>query len=394
MKGQKPIRNRKRKVKAQVIKTKPVVSLSDKVALQGLDHLKQSLFSGIAGIHRGITWGNQSTALCRFRRVFDISVKAGSTAVYAWSPTSLTSANAFTYAYSTTVNQTTPFNPFNTTGVANVTVGTNDGPFTSENPALEWRIVRAAMRITPTASLTNSSGYHLHAYAPCVYTGYPGAANLSAVPITPSAWTASVLENFAMWKTFAAQQQAMLQWFPDDDEVYVNTKAAYDNPTNSASGFIGILAGGSNDCSYHIELDYGIEYVPSIIYRPFVERSLPEVPPDATYYLTHLIQKDWDRLVLTTVQQYDQMTAAIDHLPSAWSTRYQQSNGIGMPSYSLPLVVEETKASNLCDNFERITGYDVCGGVSTGLKRVGNAMVDQLGRAYISGTAANPAIML
>jgi hypothetical protein len=217
----------------------------------------------------------------------------------------------------------------------------------------------------------------LHAYVPTLYVGPPASGTLTAVPAGLVNWTATNFENFSMFKVFSGFQPVMLQWYPDDDEVYVENASEYAANTHSQSGFAGIMGGGNGSSTFHIELDYGIEYVPSITFRPFVDRKLPEVNPDATYFLTHYIQKHWDECVITTVEQYDKLTASYDHLPSAWSERYQMANTVGIPSNKLPLRVfeEAKKDAGICEMIIDKTGYDVCGAVGEGFERVSsNAM--------------------
>jgi len=367
---------KKRKPKRQP-KTKLAVSKSDIVNEHGLDQLTQSLFSGVAGIHRGITWGNQTTALCRFKQVVTLTLPLNTYCSIAWAPTQLANANAFVYVNGNAAANTLIVDPYNSTGTAGYTSTSVAGPFNSGSPALEWRVVRAAMRLTPTTSLTATSGSVMAAYIPALYVGPPAAGSLT---MAGAAWTQTNMENYAIMKTFSGQQSLMFQWFPDDDEVFVETAAHYAVSDVGNSGFGIILGGGNGAVTYLVELDYGIEYVPVTAYRPYVDKKLPEVNPDAAYYLTHRIQKSWDKLVLATVQEYDAQTALIDHLPSAWSERYQAANVVTTPAVNLPLRLEEEKALGYCDYVTERTGYDVCGGVAATLEKASQGIPSMVQR--------------
>lgn len=337
--------------------------------------------------------GSQTTALCRFKQVLDLNIAAGGNATYAWSPAALASGNAFQFCTSG-VTTTNLADPYNSTSAAGYTPAGFAGPFAVVDPSLEYRVVRASMRITPTTTVTQMSGIQHHTYAPTVYIGGTGSANLVAIPpgVPGVAWTKSAFENFEIFKAFNGFESVMIQWFPSDDEINIESRAYYGTNDTSLSGFVGYFQAATGvSTSYHIELDYGIEYVPNTSYRPYVERKLPSTHPNAFYFLSQEIGQHWDQLVIQTVTQYDRNTAIIDHKPSSWTSSYQLGNQVSTPSLFTPSLrkahmeaefLEEVEDYQICNEINKMTGLDVCGGVRNTAYAVGKGIMKAGMNAY------------
>jgi hypothetical protein len=322
------VRNRRPRRQRKTARPTVVTGTNEIVTAKGYDFLVQSLFSGVRGIHRGITWGNQRTALARFKAVADISIPLNTFLTYIWSPSFVSTANIFVYSSGT--GATSVQDPYNSLGTANVTSTTMAGPFNGTSPALAWRIVRAAMKITNTTAITSQAGFQLHSYSSTAYQGSPASGTMSAIP-AGAGWTTTNLENINPSMTFSGQTSTMLQFYPNDSEIYVQDANFYSSNESELSGFLGTIFAGSVAQSYHIEFDYGIEYVPTLAYRPYVDTALPAVAPQANYYLTHFIDKNWNHTVITTWQDYVNHTSSIEHLPSARSWSYMMASTVGIP---------------------------------------------------------------
>jgi len=357
-------------------------SFVDSETTEGFMSLLQTLFSGTSGIHRGLCLGAQTTGLCRFKQVVDFTVPAGTYLTYAWAPVALTNGNIFTYASG--IGATFPVDPYNSTAIANITSASLPGPFTATNPSIEWRVVRAAMRVTPEASVLNQGGVVLHAYCPEVYAGTPSPANLIGLVAGAPGWTAANFENFEFLKTFSGTQQSYTQWFPNDDEIYIEPASSWNSTTTPLSGFVGYIYAPTTAVQYHLEFDYGIEYVPNTAYRPYVDRDLPLTHPNAYYELNKYIMKHWDEAVIATVAQHDYLISTIEHLGAPKSVRWNMANQVSDPSIYHPINVEATLYDKMCGGLMDATGSDICGIASGSLK----GMANNAGRSLINSIVA------
>lgn len=250
--------------------------------------------------------------------------------------------------------------------------------------------MRAAARITPTINVTAMGGVNVASYVSAAYAGTPSAANLSALSAT--SWSEANFQNFEMIKTYDGTTQVVLQWFPNDDEIRVEPPSNV--LSNEYSGFYGyIQAPANNPVTYHIELDYGIEYTPSLAYRPFVERKPPTTHPDAYYYLNLFVGKNWDKCVVCTVEQYDAFVSMIEHVPLTLSTSFNQSNRIANPN-NLPSLQKMTNQAYIeeegyCEMIADTVGFDVCKPVSNAFRKTANTAGEILLGAIVGGQRPN-----
>ncbi len=356
------------------------VSMKDANVLKGTRDLVQNCFSGVGGIHRGLSLGSQLTALCRFKQSFQVTVPSGTYYSYAWAPAALFSQYAHQAAFSTNglTLTTNPTDPWNSLALTNVGLLNQPGPFFGTNPSTSWRLVRGAMTISPTSSVLNQGGVQCHAYATNVYVGVPAAIDLQALPsnaVAGNAWNATNFVNFEQYKLMQGTTPMVLQWYPNDDEIYVQSLAFWQTVSTPYSGFVGYMqAPSTNSAQYTIELDYGIEYVPNLAYRPYVDRYLPTVDEDAFQELNKFVSKHWDECVVTTRVQYDKFVDKFEHSTPALRTHIDMTGDVGMPSDYLPPLATKSMIGKACDALANTTGYDVCDMVYSGANQyAGNA---------------------
>jgi hypothetical protein len=355
------------------------VGLVDTASSVGTEQLLQSLFSGISGLHRGLAQGTQLTALCRFKQVLDIIIPAGTYCTYAWAPDAAQYDSTFRYSLATSATYTGIQSPW--TSATGYTSTGFAGPFNATNPSTSFRIVRAAMRITPTNNVVNMGGVSVHAYVSDAYIGPPSAANLASLSSTE--WSESNFEQYEMLTTYDGTQHIMLQWFPNDDEIRVEPATPATQPN---SGFYGyIQAPSTTSTTYHLEFDYGIEYTPTLSYRPFVERQAPTTNQNAYYFLNLFANKYWNEAVITTVQQYEKFVSAIEHTMLPFTNSYQMSNQVTNPKIPAMRRIEREayiQEEGMCDYITDKTGYDVCGIASDSLgdmaKTTGKVLLDAI----------------
>ncbi len=351
--------------------------ISDGILLHGFEELAQTMFSGVSGIHRGLSLGLELTALCRFRQRINVTVPAGTNLAYAWAPSQLSSVNTFVYSAGTgAVNIQ---DPYNTNGTLNVTTTSIGGPFVVINPSNGWRTVRAAMTIVPTANVTSQGGYQMHAFAPNVYVGSPSQLTLTALP-SGGSWTGPAgFDNFSMCTAYPGTTSVVLQYFPGCDGINVESSAFYGASDTESDGFIGyIRAATTTATEYTIQFDYGIEYIPNTNYRPYVDRDAPQISAPAYQELSKFVVKNWDKVIITDIVTHNNMVSQLEHTVAPLTTSYNMVNQVGDsslygPQKRLLHAMEEEKS--YCEVIADGLGYDVCGAVGTATYNTGKQLL-------------------
>jgi hypothetical protein len=206
-------------------------------------------------------------------------------------------------------------------------------------------------------------GFVTVVYAPDAYLG--SASNGTNLYSLPTAnWTTQSLENYPYIREFDGSQHIMLQWFPNEYETALDS--ASDSLTKPNSGFYGYINSPlNNSVSYHVEFDYGIEYVPTVAYRPYVDLDQPTTHYDALYYLNLFNKANWNKTVITTYQEYLSFASSIDHIKGSLFKNYALNSTIGLP-VSLPQQKRMEKEAHVteerfCETIDRMTGLDACG---------------------------------
>jgi hypothetical protein len=182
----------------------------------------------------------------------------------------------------------------------------------------------------------------------------------------------------------------MLQWFPNDEEEYVQPPpTASDKEYSGFYGYIQAPAVSNSSVTYHIEFDYGIEYTPNIAYRPFVERKPPTTHPNAYYNLNLFVGKYWDTVSNCTVQQYDNFVSQIEHVPLSLSNRFKMSNQVAnptnLPGFKKMAMDAAYEEDGYCDMIIDKTGFDVCGAAGKTVEYITKTAGTQLLGAITGG---------
>jgi hypothetical protein len=353
----KKIKTKKKKVLPKLKRFTNALGMTDAIVCRSVETLLQTVFSGVTGISRGIALGSQTTALARFHTANTLDVAAGQFLTFAWAPACVTDPNWFVYTNNAVLQS--PYLPTSTS------LG---GPFAVTSPAVSWRVVRASMRLTPISNILSQGGAIVAAYHPNLYNGNPTNVNCTF------SFTDNYITNMEYMKTYSGTDSPFFQWFPNDDEIYVENPLHYSSTSSTLSGFVGYIRNNSaSPMSYRVEWDIGIEYVPNSAYRPFVQRQLPDVHTDAMYYMNRFISSEWDKLVLTNFSTYTALTEILDHVQHTHLASYQYASQVGIPSYQLPSNEKGYLSKGLdvvmeaCETAQYYTGVDVCGkGVSLG----------------------------
>lgn len=361
-----------------------VISRTDREIAHSTQELLQTLFSGISGIHRGLSLGSGNTAICRIKQIFTVNVPAGSYASYAWAPAAAQSSNAFQYAYSAGgagILASAPTDPFNSLSTVGISTLAKPGAFYPLDPSTEWRVVRASMQIDNTSPIIDEGGPQCHVRVDNLYNGGSliagGLAQMPSELTSANAWSQNAFANFEYMQLFRAQKSVVLQWYPNDDEIYIEPRAAIVASTFPISGFAGYFYAPPTKAQvYNFTIDYGVEYVPNKDYKQFVDRKQPLGNPGAQYELNKFIGRTWDQVVITTKERLNAWTSKIEHLPGLYVDAYEQEMGVYNPiSDSVPFKREASYMEDICEGVEYITGGDVCGAVKNTAKHIGKTLV-------------------
>ncbi len=330
------------------------------------DLLLNTLFCAEKGISRGMAWGLQTTALARFKTFVDVSIPAGTYLNYILAPAQASSANWFAYSYGT--GSTTINNPY-ATG-ANITNAAVAGFFNSLDPSVGWRVVRTAMRFTPTGTVTNQGGEQFHAYHPNLYNGSPSLVDLT------QAVTASLLTNMEMSVAFGGYERTILQWVPNDNEIYVENTGTYSAATTETSTFVGYVFVPTTT-TFRIDFDIGIEYIPNAAYRPYVDRALPSIKPDTWFDVNQVVAKDWMSLMIMTYPKYEALCQTFNPVQHHWTYTEQVASSVGAPSLYANLGPIGAQEDGLLDKLLDYGKGAATDFVATGAKKVLGAVLEQ-----------------
>jgi hypothetical protein len=275
-------------------------------------------------------------------------------------PDRLDASNYFSLNYSTT--NLTSANPFATNvGYTQIQV---PGPFVTTNPTNgSWRVLSAQLKVINTTNITARNGDCAYAYNP----GLPSAT------ITTSTldWARSNLDQLEWNLPLSGDVAAIVNWVPNDEEIQISSAAP--NSYSAIQGYI--LSTVAMAQTFRFEWDLGIEYIPSTLYRPFVDRKLPKTHPDATYYVNQELSANWDKWVILPYLEYLRSVKALDVVDPGFLPvqRLNAMGAVGTSGVVGDLDVADEVVYRGQDVIEDpYTGYDVMGAVG----KVGNAIVD------------------
>jgi hypothetical protein len=309
-------RNRRRRQRrAQNSNIAPIrnLGLVDKEVLSGTWKLIDSLFGADTGISRGIAFGSQYTALCDVKSNIELAIPAGSFTVFAIQTDALASAGwAASANGGTTAGAITNgaiVNPFNTTvyptGVPGLSTSSIEyaGPFNTTNPANDYRVVSLSVLITPDTNLLNQGGWVKVAHIPTLANGLivygAGGVNYAG----PGSFQQYV--NSEQIDTFRGTEAVLYHWYPNDDEITINTAA--ETELMQSGPLIIIQAPSTAAVSVNLDIRIGIEYVANDTIRPLVHRILPTVHPNAQYEMNQYVAQYWKPMVIGCKSAWEKM---------------------------------------------------------------------------------------
>lgn len=368
-----------------------LLGITDSLAMASTDKLLHSLYVGTNGISRGIAFGSDMTGLTKIRGALDIFPPVNGRLNLAFCPVLLNSADFIHYNYGSAAALDAlpaPYSPWQSG--AGSTLASSPGPFATTNPSLGWRIVRATLRLSPSNTALNQGGWAIACNNPILYTGAPGSGAYSGPLVL------SDFENVAMQRTFTGLESIHYSWFPNQSERDLVSTAAYSVVSAQTwSGLeISINTPVSVAESYHVEWEVGVEYAVNNTFKPFVERALPTLHPDALYHMNQFTSKHWIPAVLSTVPENEALIETMDPIAHEYMGAFHMNNKMGRPSdYAIQSLYEEEKMigtpkrgrdayeviTDACGTAEQLFGINPChvagkAGLNYAASRVGNAL--------------------
>jgi hypothetical protein len=217
-----------------------------------------------------------------------------------------------------------PQNPFGTQPASAIQT-LFPGPFSTTNPSTNaWRVVSFQLKMIPTSQVTAKGGDLVVGYHPSVGTAISAGANVpefSRVNIDNLEWSMPVSGDVAI----------VINWVPNSAENTLQSSSHIgDAPQSAVLGYF--LGAGTTSCSFRVEYDIGIEYVPNVSYRPFVERKVPQGHPDAWYHINKELSENWDRWVIMPYSTYLMEVKSHESLNPGFTT-VARLNGMGSYGY-------------------------------------------------------------
>lgn len=317
-----------------------------------------SLFFPQSGIHRGVAFGFENTALAYIKGFSDIALSgANTTWTFAFRPSNCGTNNWLQWAIGAAL-------------IDPVAAPTYQEPAAiTSTQATAIRVVSFSASIIPTGPYTTQSGDGSVGYVP-TNTGFT--------------FTTSSLVNLVMQKPFNGVTPLELHWVPADGDARDET-AMHSLTSANASSLVGTFA-TQGSASFRLEWRLGIEYVPSVAYRPFVNKASPINHPDTYYYINKMVGADWGTLIIAYADEYRMALAKHNHagggLDQIEALNSMGSYRIGQHEPTLgdeeEIIAEENymhragKAAKrtLCDVASGFAGFEVCDNPLEGLKRI------------------------
>jgi hypothetical protein len=236
------------------------------------------------------------------------------------------------------------------------------------------------------------------AHHPALFGGSPGTASYNG----PT--TLTDFENIAMQRSFTGLESIHYQFFPNQGEVDVLNTVAYAATNGQTWGGAAVtITGPANSETYHGEYEVGIEYLVNSIFRPYVDRRLPTLHPDALYFMNQFTSKHWIPAVISTVDEWEALVNEMDPVAHEYIGAFHANNKVGKPSdYAKQALFEEQKMGNYaehnsayeviseaCNTSEGLFGINPCklAGKAVGAYAVSRA------RNYLSGQPHTPMLL-
>jgi hypothetical protein len=274
-----------------------------------------SLFNPDKGTCRGMAFGSENTSLTDYRIPFEITVPAGYGAVVYLNP--LLALTTYGIIYSGTgvpFNSTTNINLTNTTNYSPSTVS---GPFVATS-ASKIRITGYEVNVIADSTVLSKGGWQQVCYVDNMYDGFPtfqaGGATAYFGPGTYGA-----LDNYPMTRKYNGDEDLILHWFPNGDEIYLQDLGEIDNASPlgpSVSGFIWLAqAPSANAVTYNFDIRVVLEYVPTDSVRVLSKKVLPVVHPLAQYYMNMLVATRWPLIVMSEATLWQEAIKGITKPP-------------------------------------------------------------------------------
>lgn len=346
----KAARRRRNRERRRTLNEKgPQYSFDHQMGIAGsVSRTVDSLFFPQSGIHRGVAYGFESTALAYVKGYEEISLSGTNTTFsFAIRPSNCGTAGWFGYNIGAAVVD--PISAPGTSVAAAIT----------STQAAAIRVVSFSASIIPTGPYTTQSGDGAIGYIPTNST---------------FTFTQNSIVNLVMQKPFNGVTPLELHWVPSDNEARDET-TIHSLASANGSALLGIFVTGGS-ASFRIEWRLGIEYVPTPAYRPFVNKASPINHPDTYYYINKMVGGAWGTLLIAYADDYRAALAQHTHsygghdqveylTPLGTSRVGQRDPTVGDEE---EIVAEENAfvragkaaGNTLCDVASAYAGYEVC----------------------------------
>jgi hypothetical protein len=327
-------------------------SFNDLTLEKSVHQLIQTQFFPQLGIHRGTAKGADLTALAKFKSSVDIGYTSGASNILNFTiiPGNATLVAGYFQLAATVLDPITA----PTTSV--------NGPFVNINPAIGFRVVSFNVKFIPEASLYTQSGAGAIGYNP----------DLNSMRNTD--FSRANIDQLEWNMPFGSREAMIVNWMPNDSEYQIYLNASGPANQSAIQGYLVIPIGQATQ--FRVELEWGIEYFPTAAYRPFVDRKLPSIHPEANYHLNQFATHHWDTLIITPYNNYRQMCAQIEGIGGyneVYSLMNHGSSGLGgqvgdldMPTLKPHAFIPEQEdggfsvLDSACQASENILGYNAC----------------------------------
>jgi hypothetical protein len=232
------------------------------------------------GIHRGPAKGFSMSGLATLNATFLASNSTGADNVFAFqfTPALISQATWLFYGFGTSI----------------AGAPTTAAPLLIPSSVAEaYRVVSAQFTLTPSGALLNQAGSGLIGYIP-----------------DNSAFTSSAtnLANLAIHRPFKANDTVILHWLPTENSSQDETEfqAIGATPTYGSTfyGYFNIPTASDQLTLWQIDVQIGVEYIPTPAYRPYVDKKSPIQDERAQNYVNMFAEKYWLPLMIGTWDEY------------------------------------------------------------------------------------------
>jgi hypothetical protein len=274
------------------------ISFSDQQLEKGVHEATSSFFFPGNGIFRGQAKAFEMSGLATLKGtiIANNATTANINFAFAFAPAYCNQSGWLTYGFGTTIA-----NAINTATAALV----------STTQAEAFRVVAAELIITPQGSFTNQAGTGATGYIADQTNFIANAANIA---------------NLRIKRPFKAVDTQIIHWLPSEnsqvDETEFLSAAATNSPGSGFFGYITIPSASDTATSWQLDYAIGIEYLPSIAYRPWVDLTPPCQDIRANQFVNEIAMANWDPLMIGTIANYERELLKHDSLDGGRRSSY------------------------------------------------------------------------